>query len=739
MSETTWQELEKLVRVITEYKFGAPARAEDIAGVKCDCVAHLDDGSVVIAEVSKQSDLTKLREDLAKFNVIRPHFLSQGILPRCFFLCGDDPTPALIASGTANFVKVYSVSQFFNAMIGVHDYVKARRRFPFGSAVNIYSGEPDLTKYIPVSYFANDEKAYSAEEIAKELAHGRTVVLIGDYGAGKSRCVKEVFELLTDFPTYKVLTPFAINLRENWGLRRASEIITRHITDLGLSDRVGDAIKVAFSPSTVYLLDGFDEIGAQTWSDDPTRLVEIRSQSLAGVRELLGKARSGILLAGREHYFNDDAELIDSLGLANRQPLILHCAHELTSEQFAQMLGREMPPLPPWMPKTPLIATIVRLIDPEVFEQIIRTSSGHVDLWGLLIETFCAREAEINPILDAGIIRALYTHIGRLARTTNSPVGPISIKQINEAFEKTTKRPPTDESAIILQRLPGLSRIGAESLDRQFVDTYILDGLKAEDVLAIYEQQDMGGLGLKWRHPVGSFGAQFIAARLIGANQIRGAVAFLERHSDAENRVLLSDLLAALFVADVPEIDLDDLELKAGVFSHVSLADTVVSNVTLTDCYFEVLDITDANPNKIFIKNAAIVSMAGVTAKEHVPSWISNGHIETLQSVSTLSAIKQADLTVAQTFLLSSLRKLFLQPGAGRKESSMYKGYGDIESKRICERVIGLLIRGHFCERVQGSTGALYIPNRRMQGRVKDIMSKLTTSKDDLWLKVSEM
>src|SRR5262249_16990303 len=155
--------------------------------------------------------------------------------------------------------------------------------------------------------------------------------------------------------------------------------------------------------------------------------------------------------------------------------------------------------------------------------------------------------------------RVLYTHIGRLARTTSSTVGPISIKQINDAFERTIGRPPTDESAIILQRLPGLSRVGAESLDRQFVDTYILDGLKAADVLGIYQQEDIGDLRLGWRHPVGIFGAQFIATRLTSTRQLGGTAAFLKRHRDAENRVLLSDLLAALLVADAPLIDLEQL------------------------------------------------------------------------------------------------------------------------------------------------------------------------------------
>jgi hypothetical protein len=523
-------------------------------------------------------------------------------------------------------------------------------------------------------------------------------------------------------------------------LKRAAEIITRHYTDLGLSAHVADALRAAHSPAIIYLLDGFDEIGAQTWSDDPTKLVEIRQQSLVGVKDLIDKARGGVLIAGREHYFNTDAELIACLGLDRKSPLFLRCNQELTAEQFSEMLGRvSLPNLPVWMPKKPLIATIIRDIDPAIIDQILDTSPGQVDFWGLLIDTFCEREAKINPILDASIIRALYAHIGRLSRTTSSTIGPISIKQINDAFERTIGRPPTDESAIILQRLPGLSRIGAESLDRQFVDMYILDGLKAEDVLTIYAQATEDVLVEDWHNPVESFGALYIATRLSDTNQVAGAIAFLKRHRDAENRVLLSDILSALFLVDSDEIDLGGLDFYLGRFSQISLADTAVRNLHLRDCTFEDLDLTDAEPENISIQDSMIMRLAGVTANEHLPSWVVDCLVENFQSVNTLAAIRQAGLTVAQTFLLSSLRKLFLQPGGGRKESSMYKGYGDTRTKRTCEKVIALLVREGFCHKYKGVPEAIYVPNRSLTGRVRGIMSQLTTSKDDLWLQASRM
>lgn len=121
-TQMKWQTLERIVRVIAETKFSGSARAEDIAGVKCDCVIHLDDGSVVVVEISKEETLDKLRQDINKFNTIRPFFFQKNIFPKCFFVTINDPTPALIEAGKANHVIVHSVSQFLNFMLGLRLY-----------------------------------------------------------------------------------------------------------------------------------------------------------------------------------------------------------------------------------------------------------------------------------------------------------------------------------------------------------------------------------------------------------------------------------------------------------------------------------------------------------------------------------------------------------------------------------------------------------------------------------------
>lgn len=263
--------------------------------------------------------------------------------------------------------------------------------------------------------------------------------------------------------------------------------------------------------------------------------------------------------------------------------------------------------------------------------------------------------------------------------------------------------------------------------------------MKAEDVLDVLSQEAQDTLIEQWRHPIEEFGAYFLSTRIQVTRQIGNALSFVKRHRNASNKVLLSDLIAALLFCSGDSIDLGGQTLSGGRFFKVSLGDTSVNSLQLVDCHFEYLDVTDAEPNGIMLSECTILRLSGMTSSEHAPAWLKDCLVEVYQTMATLSAIREAGLSIAQTFLLSSLRKLFLQPGGGRKQSSMYKGYGSSEAKKTCDKVIQLLVRNGFCEKYKGASEPLYVPDRALTNRVKAIMSQLTTSKDPLWQQVTKL
>jgi hypothetical protein len=212
--------------------------------------------------------------------------------------------------------------------------------------------------------------------------------------------------------------------------------------------------------------------------------------------------------------------------------------------------------------------------------------------------------------------------------------------------------------------------------------------------------------------------------------------AYIKRNNGIRNHVLLSDMISALFLCHGVPSQFHGILHRGGKFFHLSFAECPISGIHFDDCLFDSIDLTDASPDDILITDSIIRSVSGVTSNETTPSWVRNCLFDEFQSVNTLAEIRVAGLSVAQTFLLSSLRKLFLQHGSGRKHSSMYKGYGDAATKKVCEKVIALLVREGFCSKFQGATEDLFIPDRSLTGRARAIISQMTQSKDELWTKV---
>lgn len=159
------------------------------------------------------------------------------------------------------------------------------------------------------------------------------MVLLGEFGTGKSRCLKEVFDNL--IKSDGKFAPMAINLRDNWGIGSMSLMVRSHLEGLGLGDEVaGSVLKSVRSGNHAVLLDGFDEIGSQSWSGEASRLEQTRRLSLQGVRHvILNLGGSGLLITGREHYFSSEVEMLSCLGLDAKSCIILKCPEEFTEAE----------------------------------------------------------------------------------------------------------------------------------------------------------------------------------------------------------------------------------------------------------------------------------------------------------------------------------------------------------------------------------------------------------------------
>jgi hypothetical protein len=516
-------------------------------------------------------------------------------------------------------------------------------------------------------------------------------------------------------------------------------LIHRHFDDCNLTDDATGVLKVLSKGRIPLLIDGFDEIGAQAWSNDIATLRASRRQSLAGVKDLLSHSPAGALITGREHYFNSQDELFECLGLDPDNTILLECNDEFTEPEMATYLNEISVDvsLPEWLPRRPLIAQILSGLGVEALEGVLQSRTGEVDCWGMLLNAVCDREATINAILDAPTIKNVLIRLARLTRQKPRDIGPLTIAEINGAFEDVTDVPPVDESAVILQRLPFLGRVSSGSPDREFVDVYFLNGLRAEDVCKCVYVGEENVEDEPWMNPLNPFGIRLIEGEMMLADNLNGFVRLMNRCATHRNPVLAGELLAAILLATAGEFDFK-MRLSDAMISRLDFRESVAENLTISDSVIEEIDITLAQPKNLVIEKCTIGRVEGVAGEAGLPPWIRECKVSTFQTLSTLARIKAAPLNSAQRIFIAVVKKTFFQPGAGRKEEALSRGFGQSADKKLLRKILNVLKTESILTEVPGAGGALFVPQRKYTKRMGEIMQRLTLSDDPLWLTISD-
>jgi hypothetical protein len=103
------------------------------------------------------------------------------------------------------------------------------------------------------------------------------------------------------------------------------------------------------------------------------------------------------------------------------------------------------------------------------------------------------------------------------------------------------------------------------------------------------------------------------------------------------------------------------------------------------------------------------------------------------------SRIRAAKLDPAQKVLVTILRKVFFQKGAGRKEEALTRGLGRLVKPSVTSNVIRRLRTEEIIGETEGDEGPAYVPNRAQTQRVGKMIAELTFSTDPIWQFVSNL
>jgi hypothetical protein len=712
-----WATFEARVRELAANIHSRPCEPRRIGGVNIDGVVEIDSGHLILIEMTVNRTLEKVREDIGKLTIAKMALAANGTFAECYCILNGSITQAMFDAGKPQHIKVFDVESFSRIFFDFESYRLVRDSAPFGSAVNPTTGVKDDSDYVPVKYVSNSStEEFDTREISQLIRTGKRIVLLGEYGTGKSRCLREIFRHLSQDAAKYFCYPVAIDLREAWGLKRGTELVRRHLEDLALDRLQTSAIAALASGSIAFLIDGFDEIGSQAWSNDGQKLRWIRSQALQGIKDLLQRTPGGVIITGRGHYFSTNEEMFSALGLSPEQTIVLRCKGEFSMEElheFFQKRGINVE-IPPWLPKRPLICQTISNLSSDDLEQMFGVGEGEVDFWNHLIRVICERDARIHVSFDASTIQNVLTYLARLTRSRPANVGPISLADNQQAFEAAVGQMPVEEAALMLQRLPCLGRLSAETNDRQFVDEYILDGLRAKDVLTIVKGDDLTARIVAdslWINPLDELGQRILHSE--AADLTKEMIQFATKCLSGNNRVLGADIIATMLRGDDDKaFDFKGIAVDQGKFLYFDMSNRTPMNLRVSNSYFTNLILPASAPPGTRIDKCVAERVFGVASVAGLPGWISNLDAETYDSVDNVARIRKAGLSPAHQVLVTVIKKTFFQKGAGRMEEALLRGLGQIVPPNVSQKIVNILVREDCLEKFKGKEGWVFSPRR---------------------------
>jgi hypothetical protein len=194
----SWATFEELVRHIAANIWGKECAPAHIGGVDIDGRIVVAPDLQIFIEITERRELAKIREDIIKLQTAKAALLqTESVFARCFCVVNGSVTQAMQEAGAPHKISVLSFKNFSKMFYDFESYRTLREKAAFGSAVNPLTGKKDDSVYVPVTYLVDDvTEELSSVQIAKLLQNNKRIVLLGEYGSGKSRCLREIFKIM---------------------------------------------------------------------------------------------------------------------------------------------------------------------------------------------------------------------------------------------------------------------------------------------------------------------------------------------------------------------------------------------------------------------------------------------------------------------------------------------------------------------------------------------------------------
>jgi hypothetical protein len=464
---------------------------------------------------------------------------------------------------------------------------------------------------------------------------------------------------------------------------------------------------------------------------------------MEAVRRLVRDHRSGgIVVAGRAHFFDSDRERRSAL--STDDGFAEYSLTEFSDEQIADYLEKSgiSGSIPQWLPSRPLLVGYLAA------RGLLTTLTGPADSgaealdpatgWDYLLDRISAREAEIEAGIDGKTVRRILERLATKARLFSRGLGPLNAEALISAFTEICGYAPDERGMVLLQRLPGLGIDRGEVETRSFIDQDFGDACRAGDVKEFISNpySDDDSLLSALECGVGNIAIPIIARSVSPPGVPSGKMtAALNRAQKAEANYLVSDLVrVALFlgleVAEsvyVKEVLVPEVEFSEGVGD--------LGKVEYQGCYFGTITLDSGiAPSRLprFVRSY-VAAVEGRISEEDLPDrcFVDCEIDKFISDADTTSSVLALELPLGVKVLLTVLKKLYEQKGAGRRENALYRGL-DHRAQRYVPQVLKLISQANLAATCKRGADTIWLPDRSSRTRVGRIIASPATADDSL-------
>lgn len=707
-----------------------------------DDAIHIVEATTLRTKKKAEDDIEKTAVLVLKLRKENPNKSVRG-----WFITKDELTAdqMAVANNHKTTVNALPFKEFLSKIVDGRQYISFRQKGSFGSVADPVTNHFEYPRdsYVPATFF--DELASSDVEFLPFVkiasAPGSRTVVLGDFGAGKSMAMRELFFRLAQdfFSGASSRFPVYLNLRNHMGQDSAVEALIRESTSTGY-DRYDEIVKAWRADLLVIILDGFDELLTPAWSQKVSHLREHRAACTKLILEFFRESPKDtpIIVAGRFNYFGSNQEMASAFRLQAGHRV--YRVNDFTSEQASQLLKKMNvgDVVPSWLPARPLllgyIASYAKKKELEFGVDAVEPAEG----WDHLINRICEREADIQKGLYAEYIRKLLERIGTKARLSSTILAPITQSDISEAFKEVFDREPDESSLGMLMRLPGLVAAESKRDDRRFIDADMANVCAAGDLY----QYVVNPAGADTSHLIPSrtnideLGADFVVSKIARDGFAVGVLsAAVEQVSKLNGAgTLKGDIILILAASDAPERDrwtvVDDATMER---LDLKQSPPAFKKIRLSQCIVGDLEIDEANKDGIpHFSGCMIDTVRGPSSGAGIGSWLGDSSVGRYEVYElTNNAILDMDIPRGLKVGLTALRKLYLQPGGGRQEGSFYRGLSS-ELKPLIDDVLQTMCSHGYASKSSRRSSDIYVKSSDKVSEVHAILNKRGAATGDL-------